>query len=71
MGYLDLVDLLLGEELGIHEGRWFRNALGCCARALTGSSRSASTRTSADQALLRSTTVTVMRTLPASSRAPA
>lgn len=27
MGYLDLVDLLLGEELGIREGRRFRNAL--------------------------------------------
>lgn len=27
MGYLDFVDLLLGEELGIREGRRFRNAL--------------------------------------------
>ena len=27
MGYLDFVDLLLGEELGICEGRRFRNAL--------------------------------------------
>ena len=27
MGYLDLVDLLLGEELGIRAGRRFRNAL--------------------------------------------
>ena len=27
MGYLDFLDLLLGEELGIREGRRFRNAL--------------------------------------------
>ncbi len=27
MGYLDFVDLLLGEELGVREGRRFRNAL--------------------------------------------
>ncbi len=27
MGYLDFIDLLLGEELGVREGRRFRNAL--------------------------------------------
>jgi DNA replication protein DnaC len=27
MGYLDFVDLLLEEEVGLREGRWFRNAL--------------------------------------------
>jgi hypothetical protein len=27
MGYLDFVDLLLEEELGLREGRRFRNAL--------------------------------------------
>lgn len=32
MGYLDFVDLLLEEELGLREGRRFRNALNTSGR---------------------------------------